>query len=135
MSNGACLYVGLDPYLGLYHSERYGKPALVLDMVEEFRVPVVDSTVFPLFLSKTLTRLDHYLRSPVGEYTLSVEGKRAVVAAMYERLNQLVPWAGKRIAVKTVITYQAGLSRGYSLDAGRPTRRSRTPRSSATHEK
>ena len=31
-----CLYVGLDPYLGLYHSERYGKPALVLDLVEEF---------------------------------------------------------------------------------------------------
>ena len=45
----ACLYTGLDPYLGLYHSERYGKPALVLDLVEEFRVPLVDSVLFPIF--------------------------------------------------------------------------------------
>ncbi len=44
----ACLYVGLDPYIGLYHSERYGKPSLVLDLVEEFRVPVVDSAVIRL---------------------------------------------------------------------------------------
>ena len=43
----ACLYVGLDPYVGLYHTERYGKPSLVLDLVEEFRVPIIDSTIFP----------------------------------------------------------------------------------------
>ena len=46
----ACLYVGLDPYIGLYHTERYGKPSLVLDLVEGFRVPIIDSTIFPLFL-------------------------------------------------------------------------------------
>ena len=28
----ACFYVGLDPYMGLYHTERYGKPSLVLDL-------------------------------------------------------------------------------------------------------
>ena len=40
----ACFYVGLDPYMGLYHTERYGKPSLVLDfsLVEEFRVPIID---------------------------------------------------------------------------------------------
>lgn len=103
----ACLYVGLDPYLGLYHSERYGKPSLVLDSVEEFRVPVVDSAVFPLFMTKILTRLVNYTRSPAGEYMLSPEGKRQVVVAIYHRLNQVVPWAGRRIPVKTVIEYQA----------------------------
>lgn len=103
----ALLYVGLDPYLGLYHSERYGKPALALDLVEEFRVPVVDSAIFSLFLSKTLTRLDNYVQATPGEYTLAPEGKRHVVTAIYHRLNQVVPWARKRIAVKTVIEYQA----------------------------
>ena len=103
----ACLYVGLDPYLGLYHSERYGKPALVLDLVEEFRVPVVDSTIFPLFISKTLTGIANYARDSSGRYTLSPEGKRQVVAAVYQRLNQPVAWVGRRIPVKTVIDYQA----------------------------
>jgi CRISPR-associated protein Cas1 len=44
----ACLYVGLDPHMGLYHTEHYGKPSLVLDLVEEFRVPIIDdlSAVF-----------------------------------------------------------------------------------------
>lgn len=38
---------------------------------------------------------------------LAPEGKRVIVTAIYQRLNQLVPWAGKRIAVKKVIEYQS----------------------------
>lgn len=37
--------VGLDPYLGFFHTEKYGRPALALDLMEEFRTPVVDSLV------------------------------------------------------------------------------------------
>ncbi len=77
----ACLYVGLDPYLGLYHSERYGKPSLVLDLVEEFRVPLIDSTVFPLFLNKTMSSPANFTRQAPGAYRLSTEGKRKVVLA------------------------------------------------------
>ena len=31
------LGVGFDPYLGIYHRSRYGRPALALDLAEEFR--------------------------------------------------------------------------------------------------
>lgn len=34
--------VGLDPYLGVYHQPRYGRPALALDLMEEFRPLVAD---------------------------------------------------------------------------------------------
>ncbi len=37
--------VGLDPYVGFFHAEKYGRPALALDLVEEFRAPFVDSLV------------------------------------------------------------------------------------------
>lgn len=37
--------VGLDPQVGLMHVERAGRPALALDLVEEFRIPVVDRVV------------------------------------------------------------------------------------------
>ena len=33
----ACLAAGLDPYAGLYHRPRFGRPALALDIAEEFR--------------------------------------------------------------------------------------------------
>ena len=56
-----CFYVGLDPYMGLYHTERYGKPSLVLDSVEEFRVPIIDLTIFPLFLNKQMEKAENFL--------------------------------------------------------------------------
>lgn len=103
----ACLYVGLDPYLGLYHTERYGKSALVLDLVEEFRVPLVDAAIFPLFLKGHLGRQTNYQRIAPGEYRLSPEGKRSVVEAVYTQFNKTVRWGGKKRAAKIVIEYQA----------------------------
>jgi CRISPR-associated protein Cas1 len=41
----ACLVVGFDPYIGLYHRPRFGRPALALDLAEEFRPLLADSTV------------------------------------------------------------------------------------------
>jgi CRISPR-associated protein Cas1 len=103
----ACLYVGLDPYLGLYHSERYGKPALVLDMVEEFRVPVVDSAIFPLFLEKKLGKKGDFEEVGKNEYQLSAEGKAKVVEAVFGRLNQTVKWKRRQRTIKDIITDQS----------------------------
>ena len=110
----ACLYIGLDPYLGLYHSERYGKPALVLDMVEEFRVPVVDSAIFPLFLQKKLGKKGDFELVGKNEYQLSAEGKAKVVEAVFSRLNTAVKWKRKHRSVKDVIQDQSqALSRHF----------------------
>jgi CRISPR-associated protein Cas1 len=40
--------VGLDPYVGFFHAGKYGRPALALDLAEEFRAPIVDSLVLTL---------------------------------------------------------------------------------------
>lgn len=37
--------MGLDPLVGVYHQPRPGKPALACDLIEPFRVPVVDHLV------------------------------------------------------------------------------------------
>src|SRR5262249_1367281 len=42
------LGVGLDPYLGVYHRSRYGRPSLALDIAEEFRPLIADSVVVGL---------------------------------------------------------------------------------------
>lgn len=41
----AVLAVGFDPFLGFFHRPRYGRPALALDLMEEFRPIVADSVV------------------------------------------------------------------------------------------
>ena len=37
---------GLEPFAGFLHVDRSGKPSLVLDLMEEFRQPVVDRPIF-----------------------------------------------------------------------------------------
>jgi len=46
---------GLEPYLGVLHSKRSGKPSLVLDVMEEYRSFVVDRNIIKMrsLLSKT----------------------------------------------------------------------------------
>jgi len=103
----ACLYVGLDPYLGLYHSERYGKPALVLDLVEEFRVSVVDSAVIPLFLDKKLGKQVDFELVGRDQYQLSPEGKAKIVGAIFDHLNRRIKWKSKHRSLKDIIGEQS----------------------------
>jgi CRISPR-associated protein Cas1 len=114
----ACLYVGLDPWLGLYHTERYGKPALVLDLVEEFRVPVVDVSLIPLFINRALKKSD-FERQKKNEYHLSPEGKAKVVGAVLTQLNKEVCWNGKRRPLKDVIEEQVRALARYFLGKSR----------------
>jgi CRISPR-associated protein Cas1 len=102
----ACLYVGLDPYLGLYHTERYGKQSLVLDLVEEFRVPIVDVAVFPLFIDKSVNKRKYFEKVGNKQYQLSPEGKAVVVDAVMKRLNQSTLWNKKRFTMKQIIENQ-----------------------------
>ncbi len=39
----------LDPYIGLYHEIDYGKRTLSFDLMEEFRVPIVDTLTISMF--------------------------------------------------------------------------------------
>lgn len=49
---------GLDPYLGFLHGVVYGRPALALDLIEEFRHPFIDRFVLNLFNNELLTAGD-----------------------------------------------------------------------------
>lgn len=46
----AIINAGLEPYCGFFHTQKAGKPSLVLDLMEEYRAWVVDRTVIKLRL-------------------------------------------------------------------------------------
>jgi CRISPR-associated protein Cas1 len=50
--------VGLDPYLGFFHTLGYNRPALALDLMEEFRPSVADIVVLTLVRSGAITLAD-----------------------------------------------------------------------------
>jgi len=49
---------GFDPYIGFLHGVVYGRPSLALDLVEEFRHPLVDRLTLNLFNNQVLTAED-----------------------------------------------------------------------------
>jgi CRISPR-associated protein Cas1 len=60
-ATAAIQLVGLDPFLGFFHAIDYGRPSLVLDVMEPFR-PVVDEMVLHLIQDGVIERGD--FRSP-----------------------------------------------------------------------
>ena len=58
---------GLDPYPGYLHVCDYGRHSLVLDLMEEFRVPVADTLTLALFNLKVLQEKDFVTVRPQDE--------------------------------------------------------------------
>ncbi len=58
--SGAAIRVGFDPFCGYYHTMKYGRPSLALDMMEMFRQPVVDSVVLSAINNGVFKDKDFY---------------------------------------------------------------------------
>jgi CRISPR-associated protein Cas1 len=96
---GAVVNAGLEPFAGYLHVDRPGKPSLVLDMVEEFRQPVVDRTVIAFInLGQTISMCDGLL----DENT-----RRAIAQKILERLSTREPFRGQQYQIRSIIQMQA----------------------------
>ncbi len=78
--------VGLDPFDGFFHSDAYGRPALALDLVEEFRSVIVDSVVL-LVVNKKILNPDDFLTGEKGAYFLKPAGMRKFLRQYARRLQ------------------------------------------------
>lgn len=65
--------LGLDPYLGFFHKMEYGRPSLALDILEEFRAPVVDRLTLTLVNKGIFKEDDFILDSDSGSIHLKRE--------------------------------------------------------------
>ncbi len=103
------LAVGFDPYLGFYHQPRYGKPALALDLAEEFRPLIADSVCLGLINNGELTGGDVIVRGDA--VALTQGGRRKVIEAYERRMDTLVthPLFGYAISYRRVLEVQARL--------------------------
>lgn len=101
--------VGFDPLAGFYHAIRHGKPALALDVMEEFRPLVVDSAVLTA-VNTGMVQPKDFVTGATG-CALSDSGRRAFVDAYAKRMDELVthPTFGYRISYRQVLEVQARL--------------------------
>ena len=123
----AVVTCGLDPHAGFLHSANRNKPALALDLCEEFRPTVADSAVLRAFNNGELHSRD--FSDSLGEYRLRDAGRRAVVGAVQQRLGAQLkhPIFGYSVTWRRTIEIQARLVLGV-LDGTQPTYRGVTVR-------
>jgi len=107
--------VGFDPYLGFYHRPRFGRPALALDLAEEFRPLVADSVVVGAVNNGEIRPPHFFVRA--GGVSLTQEGRRAMLRAYERRIDTEVrhPTFGYTITYRRVLEVQARLLAAHVL--------------------
>lgn len=104
------LAVGLEPSLGFYHQPRSAAPPLVLDVVEIFRVPLVDIP--------TIGSVNRGQWDPASDFTvaadhiwLSDDGRKKAIGLFEDRLNETYkhPFTGQSLAYARIVELEARL--------------------------
>ncbi len=94
--------IGFDPYLGYLHTQRYGRPSLALDLMEEFRPLVVDAVVLSAINRKAIAPADFTTEPLSNAVSLTPEGLR-IFLRLYELKKQS---KFKHPVLQTQCTYQ-----------------------------
>ncbi len=104
---GVCHAVGLDPFLGFMHQPRYGRPALALDLMEEFRPLIADSVAISL-INRTELGPEDFIRSANGTF-LNDRGRKAFWESWFRRMDAEVshPEFSYKMAYRRMLEVQA----------------------------
>ena len=107
--------VGLDPYRGLFHAPRHGRPAMALDLMAPLRPIIADSVVLAAVNTGEISASD-FVSGATGT-ALTAGGRRRFVAAFERRLSQETthPLFGYRLSMRRLLTVQARLLGRYLL--------------------
>lgn len=96
----AIILAGLDPYAGYVHADRPGKPSLVYDLIEPYRVPAVDRVIIGLANKHVTLNLD-------GRGLLDQKSRRMLAERVLDRLEKPERYLGKRVPLRVIIQNQA----------------------------
>lgn len=103
--NNALDAESFEMYLGFLHGIRYGRKSLALDIVEEFRQPVVDRLVIRLFNKRMITEFD--FSEEEGKILLNEEGFKKFCKE-FERWMTDKSFSGGEMSFRSRIRVQVG---------------------------
>lgn len=93
-------YAGLEPFIGFLHKDSSRRPALVMDLMEEFRQPIVDRAVLRLLRSVKPSQL-------VEDEKLTRKGRFELVKTFYNRLDEHFTFRNRCLPISDHILLQA----------------------------
>lgn len=103
MVERACVISGLDPFIGLVHTDNYNKPSLVYDLIELFRVHA-ERVVVNLFASRQVR--DELFDQVEGGYRLNADGRALLLAQLNEHFDRVEHYGRRRLKIRDTISYE-----------------------------
>ncbi len=102
--------MGLDPQVGFLHVLRPGRPALALDLMEEFRPLLADRLVLAL-INRQQIKPNDFEDRPGGSVQMSDDARRTVLTAWQQRKQDEVQHAqlGQSVPLGLIPMVQARL--------------------------
>lgn len=89
MCGSALESVGLDAYVGFFHTDRPGRISLALDIMEELRSIMADRFVLTM-INKRIIKKSHFIQKESGAVVLTDEGRKLFLSAWQERKKELI---------------------------------------------
>lgn len=102
-----------EPYLGFLHGIRYGRKSLALDMMEEFRQPVVDRLVILLFNKRMIGKYDFEIPDD-GRILLNEDGFKKFCKEYERWMNGRNTASGEKSFRRCIRNQIAGLKKAVS---------------------
>ncbi len=98
----ACIIAGLDPYVGMIHTDHYNKKSMVFDLIENYRA-WADEVVMKLFASRQVKK--ELFDQLENGFTLNKEGKAVLIQALTGFLDESIRYGGRNIKRGDVIQF------------------------------
>lgn len=89
MCSSALETVGLDPYVGFFHTDRPGRISLALDVMEEFRSIMADRFVLTL-INKRIMKQGHFIKKENGAVLLNDDGRKVFLSFWQSRKQEII---------------------------------------------
>lgn len=81
--------VGLDSYIGFFHTDRAGRASLALDMIEELRAYVVDKLVLNMINLQQI-KADDFLIKEGGSVIMTDECRKKLLQQWQQKKTQII---------------------------------------------
>ncbi|MDD4589425.1 MAG: type I-C CRISPR-associated endonuclease Cas1c [Parabacteroides sp.] len=92
--------VGLDPYVGFFHTLRPGRTSLALDLIEELRAYMGDRLVLSLINRKQINIRDFISQAEDG-IAMTESGRKIILSAWQNRKKEIIlhPFLNEKIPI------------------------------------
>jgi len=106
--------VGLDPYVGFFHTDRPGRASLAMDIMEEFRAFLVDRLALSLINRRQISEKG-FVTKESGGVLMEYDTRKEVLTAWQKRKQETIthPFLGDKIEAGLLPYVQALLLARY----------------------